>query len=203
MEVFDDRGEQMTVWDSRTCTAHPYAEKIAELVEDNVPKESNVLMLGLGGGAIGARLCSKKNNVVVLEKYQDVIDRASSPQTGFFRHFKKCNLNTNMQIVLGDATRPNKLKNLGITFDCIIQDIPPCYLEGNSKPIRACTDFASPKCVLINNFYTKPTMNRVMHELRDIWTEDFATMAQYNHINLARKQWASINRLETLCEKIA
>lgn len=196
MPSFHDRGERMTMWNAQTCTGHPYSEKIAELVERHVAPGANVLMLGLGGGAIGARLCSspKQYRVVVLEKYADVIARARR----FFRHFKKCNLRTNMQIVLGDATQPDGLKSLGITFDCIIQDIPPCYLHGNSEPIRTCTEFASAQCVLINNFHSKLNMDSAMHDLRDIWEQSFTTKARYNHINLARRQWASTDRLQTL-----
>ena len=68
--ILSHAGEHMTYWDSETCKAHPYAERMADLVRNNVPKGGKVLMLGLGGGAIGARLCSEYD-VTVIEKSKD------------------------------------------------------------------------------------------------------------------------------------
>lgn len=169
MEFWAD-GELMTEWHPDTCTSHAYAEGIVKCVRDRVAPQSTILMLGLGGGAIGAQLCDEYD-VTVLEISQEVIQRAHS----FFQYFRACGLHPEkMRIHCADAFHPPKLGE----FDVLIQDIPPCYLGKSAQPIRACSH--NVKSLLISNFHSRSYVDKLMRNLKDIWTVDAVEQHEYN-----------------------
>ncbi len=194
IELWED-GELMTEWDPNSCKAHVYAEEIVNLTKKLVPKNSNILMLGLGGGAIGAKLCDIYN-VTVLEINESIIKKAKSL---FFPHFKLCGMSPqNMEIICGDAFNPphEKLK----LFDAIIEDIPPCYQGKTSIPIRVCSKFVKQDGFFIGNFHSLQYTLKIMDEIKDLWKINSLSKQEHNFICTAKlvQIWPAIKNIKKM-----
>ena len=129
-----------------------------------------------------------------------IIERATNSQDGFFRHFEKCHLQTDMKILEGDAGKPCELlePSQKIRLYCSRHSL---HREEKSEPIRECTKFATDNCVLINNFHERRLMETVMADLEDIWTEAASQKVELNFVNIARRhQWSAMAKLKELGE---
>ena len=182
MKVFKstDGSHHWCQFNVKTGLAHVYAETIvAEVLK--LKKNGSVLMLGLGGGAIGAKLCDT-HLVTALEIDHTVILQSKV----FFRHFQKCGLHPKrMKIVHGDAFNPPPMSDT--PFDVLVEDVCPCCIGGNSNPIRACTNHLAPDAYLLANFHKKSLMEKVMTELEDLWTIVDVVEANKNFICVAKR----------------
>lgn len=191
---FWDRGELMTEWEPSVCSSPGYADAIVEVCRANKSEKSNVLMLGLGGGAIGA-LLSDAFHVTVLEKYADVVKKA---KLHMYPHFRTCGLKPDlMNIVIRDAFEPmTSVSSNG--FDMIIQDIPPCYKGESAIPLRNCAEVARSDALLICNFHTLHACEMIMQEVKDLWIVKFVKPVENQYICVAQREWPALVKVSDI-----
>ncbi len=113
--VFSMDKESMSEWDTGTCQADEYAEEAIRVIESLGKENAKILMIGLGGGSIGAVL-AKDHDVTVLDRDSLIISTAPL----FWKNMESCGYDgSKMKIVRGDANNPPDFEH---KFDIVFVD---------------------------------------------------------------------------------